>query len=217
MKDALFDPIGLIVIVSLLSLGPLLAVTATSFLKISAVLLILRNALGLQQVPPNMALYGMAMVMSVVVMGGTFYKSVDLFKIHGQWPNTGVEIIEGIERASPVLKDFMKSNCSPESVGSMFEIAKKFNAKYGGELVTPNDFVVIMPAFVISEISAAFKIGFAIYLPFLVIDLAVSCILMALGMMMVSPMSIALPLKILLFVSIDGWRKLLLALTNSYL
>jgi type III secretion protein R len=195
---------------------PLVAVTATSFLKISAVLMILRNAIGVQQVPSNIVLYGVAMVMSLIIMGPVFKQSGALFAPNGAMPENGTEIIQSIDRALPPLKVFLLKYTEPEYLDRFHAKAVKFQEKYGSAPVSKSDLFVLLPAFVASELADAFTLGVLIYLPFVVIDLAVSSILMALGMMMVSPMSITVPLKLLLFVAIEGWVKVFDGLIGSY-
>lgn len=211
------NPIGLIVTVASLSVLPLVAVSATSFLKISAVLLILRNAIGVQQVPSNMVLYGIAMVMSLLVMGPVLTDAGKRFAPDGRMPVTGVEVLNSINAAVPPFKKFMLANLNPTYLDSFHETAQRFQAKYEAPPVEKTDLFVVLPAFVASELSEAFRLGLYLYLPFVIIDLAVSSALMALGMMMVSPMSITVPLKIVLFVAIEGWAKVLQGLVNSYL
>lgn len=211
------NPIGLIVTVASLSLIPLVAVTATSFLKISAVLLILRNAIGVQQVPSNLVLYRIAMVMSFLIMGPVLKDAGQRFSPNGDMPVTGVEILTSINNAIPPFKEFMYKNTNPDYLESFHNTAVRFQEKYNAAPVSKADLFVIMPAFVASELTEAFKIGLYLYLPFVIIDLAVSSALMALGMMMVSPMSLTVPAKIILFVVVEGWAKVLQGLVNSYL
>lgn len=217
MVDQSINPIGLIVTVASLSVLPLVAVTCTSFLKISAVLLILRNAIGVQQVPSNMVLYGISMVMTLLVMGPILTDAGQRFAPNGQMPVTGVEVLESINSSVPPFKRFMLSNMNPDYLNSFHETAQKFQKKYNSPPVEKTDLFVVLPAFVASELSEAFRIGLYLYLPFVIIDLAVSNALMALGMMMVSPMSLTVPAKIVLFVAVEGWAKVLQGLVNSYL
>lgn len=215
--DQTINPIGLIVTVASLSLIPLIAVTATSFLKISAVLIILRNAIGIQQVPSNMVMYGIAMVLSLLIMGSVLKDAGNRFAPNGQMPVTGVEVLESINAAVPPFKQFMLQHTNPDYLQSFFETAQRFEQKYNSAPVEKDDIFVVLPAFVASELSEAFRIGLYLYLPFVIIDLAVSSALMALGMMMVSPMSLTVPAKIVLFVAVEGWAKVLQGLVNSYL
>lgn len=211
------NPIGLIVTIASLSLLPLVAVTATSFLKFSAVLLILRNAIGVQQVPSNMVLYGIAMVMSLLVMGPVLKDAGSRFAPNGQMPESGTEVLESINAAVPPFKTFMLANTDADYLQSFHETAERFQEKYNAPKVEKTDIFVVLPAFVASELADAFRIGLYLYLPFVIIDLAVSSALMALGMMMVSPMSLTVPAKIALFVAVEGWAKVLQGLVNSYL
>ena len=211
------NPIGLVVTVASLSVLPLIAVTSTSFLKISAVLLILRNAIGVQQVPSNMVLYGISMVMTLLIMGPVLTDAGQRFAPNGKMPVTGVEVLESVNEATPPFKGFMLKNLNPDYLEKFHQTAQQFQAKYNAPPVQKTDLFVVMPAFVASELSEAFRIGLYLYLPFVIIDLAVSSGLMALGMMMVSPNTITVPLKIILFVAVEGWAKILQALVNSYL
>lgn len=216
MQDTI-NPIGLIVTVASLSMMPLIAVTATSFLKISAVLLILRNAIGVQQVPSNMVIYGISLVMSLMIMGPILNEAGKRFAPNGQMPVSGTEVVEALYNATPPFKAFMLDHVNPDYLTSFHQTAQKFQEKYKAEEVSKDDLFVVLPAFVASELAEAFRIGLYLYLPFVIIDLAVSSALMALGMMMVSPMSITVPAKIILFVAIEGWSKIFQGLLNSYL
>ena len=211
------NPISLIITIASMAVLPLVAVTATSFLKISAVLMILRNAIGVQQVPSNMVLYGVAMVMSLIVMGSVFKEAGARFAPEGELPDTGAAIIESVDRALPPFKNFMLAHVDQDYHQSFYDMAVRFQMKYKAAPVYKNDLFVLLPAFVASELADAFILGVLIYLPFVIIDLAASSALMALGMMMVSPMSITIPLKILLFVAVDGWSKVFNGLMGSYL
>ncbi|EDM84585.1 MULTISPECIES: type III secretion system export apparatus subunit SctR [unclassified Limnobacter] len=215
--DQSINPIGLIVTIASLSVLPLVAVTATSFLKISAVLLILRNAIGVQQVPSNMVLYGISMVMTLLVMGSILTEAGQRFAPDGKMPVSGTEVLESINASVPPFKKFMLANVNPGYLNSFHETAQKFQKKYDAPEVEKTDLFVVLPAFVASELAEAFRIGLYLYLPFVIIDLAVSSALMALGMMMVSPMSLTVPAKIVLFVAVEGWAKVLQGLVNSYL
>jgi type III secretion protein R len=215
--DQTINPIGLIVTVASLSVIPLIAVTATSFLKISAVLIILRNAIGVQQVPSNMVMYGISLVLTLLIMGSVLKDAGNRFAPDGKMPVTGVEVLESINAAVPPFKQFMLQHTNPDYHQSFFETAQRFEQKYKAAPVEKTDLFVVLPAFVASELSEAFRIGLYLYLPFVIIDLAVSSALMALGMMMVSPMSLTVPAKIVLFVAVEGWAKVLQGLVNSYL
>ena len=179
--DQSINPIGLIVTIASLSVLPLVAVTATSFLKISAVLLILRNTIGVQQVPSNMVLYGISMVMTLLVMGSILTEAGQRFAPDGKMPVSGTEVLESINASVPPFKKFMLANVNPGYLNSFHETAQKFQKKYDAPEVEKTDLFVVLPAFVASELAEAFRIGLYLYLPFVIIDLAVSSALMALG------------------------------------
>lgn len=216
MGPETINPISLIVTVAALSLVPLIAVTATSFLKISAVLLILRNAIGVQQVPSNMVLYGISMVITLLVMGPVLQDAAQRFAPDGKMPENGSEIIFSIGSAIPPFKVFMLKHVNPDYHDNFYETSKRISKQYEAPELERNDLSVLLPAFVASELSEAFRLGLYLYLPFVIIDLAVSSALMALGMMMVSPMSLTVPAKILLFVAVEGWAKVFSGLISSY-
>ena len=210
------NPLGLIFFVSALTLLPLLFMLTTAFLKISMVLVIVRNAIGVQQVPPNMALYGIALAVTLFVMSPVFSKVYEV----GQQATAKDTTMQSFSETLPVivepLRQFMEKNAQEESKQFFLKMANRLWPKDYAAQASTSDLLIVTPAFVLSELKSAFEIGFLIYIPFLMIDLLVSNLLLALGMQMVSPMTIALPLKILLFVLIDGWGRLLEGLVLTY-
>ncbi|MFN7836289.1 MAG: type III secretion system export apparatus subunit SctR [Burkholderiaceae bacterium] len=217
MNNSFFDPILLALTLASLALIPLLVVTGTSFLKISSVLLILRSAIGVQQVPPNLVMYGISFVLTLFVMNPTLNKISESLMSNGKLPANSTALIERAPNIAVPIKEFMGRYIKQDYQDNFFDTAKKFQVKYGGPPVDRSDLAVMLPAFVVSELTAAFQLGLLVFLPFVIIDLVVSCILMALGMMMVSPQTLTLPLKIVLFVAIEGWSKTLQGLVLSYL
>lgn len=210
------NPMQLIVVLFCLSIMPLFAVMGTSFLKISIVLSMLRNALGIQQIPPNMAIYGLALILTLFTMAPVGFAIHD--NIKGQpidW--NSVDSLEQINSSviSP-YKDFLKKNTSEEQIKFFTQIGYKIWPKQYQTSLSPDSLLVMVPAFTMSQLIAAFKIGFLIYLPFVAIDLIVSNVLLAMGMMMVSPMTIALPFKLLIFILMGGWDKLIGQLMVSF-
>jgi type III secretion protein R len=210
------DPITLALALALLALLPTLVVCTTSFLKIAVVMSLLRNALGVQQIPPNIALYGLALILSAYVMapvGNRIYETT----VRQPGAMRSVEnLVEGVRRGAEPLREFMVRHSKPEQRDFFVRSAHKL---WGPELaadVKATDFLVVMPAFLVSEMTAAFQIGFLLFLPFIVIDLVISNILLAMGMMMVSPVTISLPLKLFLFVAVDGWSRLIHGLVLTY-
>ncbi|MCL8027684.1 flagellar type III secretion system pore protein FliP [Nocardioides bruguierae] len=204
------ESVALFVALTLLSLAPAIVLTTTSFTKILVVLGLTRNALGLQQTPPNQVLAGLALFLSLFIMAPVLsqmnetgvqpYMNGDL-TAQQAW-DTGIE----------PLRTFMLDNTEDEELATLTRVA-------GRELPSERADVpltTLIPAFVLSELKDAFIIGFIIFIPFLVIDLVVSGALMALGMMMMPPVMVSLPFKLLLFVLVDGWALIITALVQSY-
>ncbi len=211
------NPIMLALFLGALSLIPLLLIICTAFLKISMVLLITRNAIGVQQVPPNIALYGIALAATLFVMAPVAHeiqqRVIDnplqvgsLEKLQA----SATTVIQPIQR-------FMSRNTDPDVMAHLLDNTHRMWPADMAAKADRNDLLLAIPAFVLSELQAGFQIGFLIYIPFIVIDLIVSNLLLALGMQMVSPMTISLPLKLLLFVLVQGWSRLLDSLFYSYL
>ncbi len=211
-----FDPISLAVLLALLALLPTLVVVSTSFLKIAVVMSLLRNALGVQQMPPNLALYGMALILSVYVMAPVGMHMFDRLSSQPEPLKNVPALISNVREGAEPLRDFMLKNSRIEQRDFFMRTAQRMWGPRLSEGMTQSDFIVLMPAFIVSELTAAFQIGFLIYLPFVVIDLIVSNILLAMGMMMVSPVTISLPLKLFLFVMVDGWSRLIQGLVLTY-
>ena len=212
-----FSPSSTLLTVVLLALAPFVAVMVTSFTKIVVVLSLLRNALGLQQVPPNVVLNGLALVLSIYVMYpvgtemGARLQNVP--EIGGSTQN----LLKAADTAKEPLREFLIKHSRPVERGFFLKTAQKALPPAQAATLTERDFLVVVPAFTVSELSVAFEIGFLIFLPFLVIDLVISNILMAMGMMMLSPTTVSMPFKLLLFVLIDGWVKLTHGLILTYL
>jgi type III secretion protein R len=210
------NPLVLSTVVACMALVPLTVVMTTSFLKISIVSMLLRNALGVQQIPPNIAIYALALILSGYVMAPV---GKAIFEALAAQPNAMSSIslfYETVLKAAEPLRDFMLRNTESSQLDFFIETAQRMWPPSMTEQVGPRDFTVLVPAFMISELTSAFMIGFLIYLPFVVIDLVVQSVLLALGMMMMSPMTVSLPLKLLLFVMADGWTRLLHSLVLSY-
>lgn len=206
------DPVALTLFLGGLALLPLLMVCTTSFLKISVVLMIVRNALGIQQVPPGIALNGMALAATLFVMAPVFHQiSERLERVSA----AGRTTVRDLADAAEPLRDFMLANTLPERRDTFVQLARQQWRKTG-MVPEPRDYVVLIPCFVVSELELALKAGFVLYVPFVVVDLLLSNLLLALGMQMVSPMVVSLPLKLLLFVMLDGWTRLFDGLVRSY-
>jgi type III secretion protein R len=208
-------PIVLLIFLSVVTIAPFFAMLATSFVKIVIVLSITKQALGAQQVPPSMVIMGLSLILSIYVMypvGIEILNHQHWPKSNEQWNNPNSEAISNAIRAiKEPLKSFMIKNASQNNLNFFYELKKQQDPN-----VLSSDFIILLPSFVISELTRAFQIGFIIYLPFLVIDLVVSNILMALGMQMLAPASISFPFKILLFTMSDGWHLLSKGLVLIY-
>jgi len=211
------DPLLLAMFLGALSLMPMLLIVCTAFLKIVIVLMITRNAIGVQQVPPSMALYGVALAATLFIMAPVGYEiaqnvkasPVDLGSVQA-FQETGLSAIQP-------LRAFMSRNTDPDVLTHLLENTARMWPPEMAQATSRDDLILLIPAFVLSQLQAGFEIGFLIYIPFIVIDLIVSNLLLALGMQMVSPMTISLPLKLLLFVLVSGWSRLLDSLFLSYL
>lgn len=185
---------------AILSLAPALLMTLTSFTRIVIVLSFLRSALGTQQTPPNQVLVGLALFLTLFVMGPVF----DAINSGGLQPYLRGEIDyeDALERSAGPLREFMLRQTRERDLALFYEIAGL--ARPGSPEDVP--FRILMPGFLISELKSAFQIGFVLFVPFLVIDLVVASSLMSMGMLMVPPVMVSLPVKILLFVMVDGWH-----------
>ena len=199
-----------IIALTLLSVAPAIILTCTSFTKILVVLGLTRNALGLQQSPPNQVLAGLALFLSLFIMAPVLSQVNDAGVqpyLHGQ-KTTSQAWDDGIKP----LQSFMLDNTDDDELMLLTSVAKREKPKSRDDVPLST----LVPAFVLSELKDAFIIGFIIFIPFLVIDIVVSGALMALGMMMMPPVMVSLPFKLLLFVLVDGWALVIRALVGSY-
>jgi type III secretion protein R len=207
-----------------LSLLPYAVMLLTSYVKIVVVLSLLRNALGVQQSPPNQVLNGIALLMSIYVM---FPTGLAMYNAASKAINTNAptELFTGatapylmsvIDEGKEPLREFIERNSIGKHITGFYQLAyRSYPEEYRSSL-KQTDFLVLIPAFITTQLKAAFEIGVVIYLPFFVIDLVVSNILLAMGMMMLSPLTIALPLKLLLLVMVDGWTILIQNLVLTF-
>jgi len=216
MELTQFTPSSALVTVIVVALAPFVGVMVTSFTKIIVVLSLLRNALGLQQVPPNVVLNGMALVLTVYVMLPVGLEMAERASTVQNTMGSTQGLMDVADAAKEPMRDFLIKHSSPVQRTFFLKTAQKNLPPERAAKLTERDFVVAVPAFTVSELSAAFQIGFLIFLPFLVIDLVIANILTAMGMMMLSPTTISLPFKLLLFVLVDGWVKLTHGLVLSY-
>jgi len=213
------------VALSLLSLSPFIIMILTSFLKIVIVLSLLRSALGVQQAPPNQIINGVAFMLSLFIMYPTAAKMYDAAQdaLHSSKvpssllaEGSSTYIIETATHALGPLKEFLKKNSSVKHQALFYRIAYKGLSDEYREKLSPEDFMILVPAFITSQLKDAFEIGVLIYIPFFVIDLVTSNILLAMGMMMLSPVTISMPLKLFLLVMLDGWTLLIEGLVSTF-
>lgn len=197
-------------LMTLLTLLPAILLMMTSFARIIIVLSILRQALGTNQTPPNQVLLGLALFLTLFIMAPTFQEIND--EALQPYLNDQADFVQAFERAQVPLRRFML-NQTRESDIEMFAEIGGIETLEGPEQVPMQ---VLIPAFITSELKTAFQIGFLIFVPFVVIDLVVASVLMSMGMMMLSPMMISLPFKIMMFVLIDGWALILGTLASSF-
>jgi type III secretion protein R len=207
-------PAELVALVGLLALAPAALVTLTSFLKIAVVLSIARSALGAPQIPPGTAVTGLALGLSLLVMAPVAERAAALAAERpGEVGLAGATA--RLARAAGPVREFLSRFARPDDRAAFLDVARRLRGP-GGPAPEEDDLAVLAPAFVVSELRRAFVMGFAVFLPFLAVDLVVANVLLALGLTQLSPTSAALPFKLLLFVAVDGWRLLARALALSY-
>ncbi len=219
------DSFALIAVLVGLSLVPFVAMIATSYLKIVVVMQLIRNALGIQSIPPNMVINALAMILSFYIMAPVVSESWDLLRagLKDNKPEVLYQTDLAAKAAEP-FREFLVKQADERQVAFFARTAERLWAtadETTGEAVPATvdskSFFVLVPAFCVSELTRAFQIGFLVYLPFIAIDIIISNILLAMGMMMVSPVTISLPFKLLLFVMVNGWTLLIQGLVQSYI
>ena len=217
-------PVLLFIAVSALSLLPFIVLLMTSFVKISVVLSILKSALGASQIPPSQVITGLALILTLFVMAPTGER---MFR--AAEPELGrsanAELVSGqsleaigvaADKAKEPLREFLLRHCSARDRGQFHALSLRMRTPEERSGISDRDFLVLIPAFLSSELRRAFEIGFLLFIPFLVVDMVISNLLLALGMHMLSPTTVSLPFKLLLFVLADGWQLLLRGLVESY-
>jgi len=225
LSDNPDQPLILMFVLAALSLAPFVLIMVTSFVKISVVLSILRNAMGTQQIPPTQVITGLAFILTIYIMApvGIEIKNQagDLIdqktgKSLLSSANANV-ILEGAKRAAEPLRNFLVKHAHPEDRALFLDLARKQRKPEDRAGLTDKDLIILVPSFVISQLKEAFEIGFILFVPFIIIDMVVSNILLAMGMFMLSPVTVSLPFKLLLFILVDGWYLLARGLVIGYL
>lgn len=202
--------VQMVSLITVLSLAPSILMMMTSFTRIVVVLSFLRTALGTQQTPPNTVMVSLAMFLTLFIMTPTFQAAYD----EGIRPVMAGEVgeLDGFQKAAQPFKTFMLKHTREKDLTLFMNLSKTPKV----ESMADTPFQVVIPAFMISELQRAFEIGFLLFLPFLVIDMVTASILMSMGMMMLPPVMIALPFKIIFFVMVDGWYLVCGSLVQSY-
>ena len=217
--DLLGRPIVLVVALALVSLLPFVFMSVTAFVKISTVLQIMKSAIGAQNVPSNTVIMALAASLTLLAMapvGDKIWARASPMFEGKDVPDT-ITLVKGtIDAVREPMRDFLHDNASATERARFVQVAKESRPEADRDKVSDHDISVLVPAFVVTELTEAFALGFLIYLPFLIIDLVVSNILLALGMQMLNPTQVSLPFKLLLFVAIDGWGLLARALVAGY-
>jgi flagellar biosynthetic protein FliP len=201
----------LLALMTVLSVLPSLLLMMTSFVRVIIVLSILRQALGTGQTPPNTVLVGLALFLTFFIMTPVFD---EVYKNSlSPYMNATMPFEQALAKAEAPIRNFMMKQTREDDITMFMQIAQK------REINSPDDipFTTLMPAFLTSELKSAFMIGFMIYIPFVVIDLVVASVLMSMGMMMLSPMIISMPFKLMLFVLVDGWSLIMGSLASSFI
>ena len=200
----------ILLLMTVLTLLPGLLMVATSFTRIVVVLAILRQALGLQQSPPNRVLIGIALMLTMLIMRPVWQ---DIYQnAFKPFQNEEIGMEQALERAEIPLRAFMLAQIRENEMHQVLLIAKQPTTMQAEDV----PFDVLLPAFVLSELTTAFQIGFMLFIPFLIIDLVVASVLMSMGMMMLSPLIISLPFKLMIFVLADGWSMVTGTLASTF-
>lgn len=219
------QPLVLMIALAAMALSPFIIMLATSFVKLAVVFALLRNGIGTQQIPPNQIVTGLALILTVYVMmpvGQDAYRAASavLAKNTNQpflSQATMKVFLQAADLGKEPVRDFLTQHAHPQEMELFYNMSRELQHDPAmKDAIGKRDFLNIIPAFAVSELTEAFQIGFVLFLPFLVVDLIVANVLLALGMFQVSPVTIALPFKLLLFVLVDGWHLIIQGLVMSY-
>jgi type III secretion protein R len=207
-------PVSLVVVLALVGLLPFAFMALTSFVKIATVLQIVKGAIGADSVPSNAVVLALSAALTLIAMAPVGSRIADRLEPLLASPDTSALIPSAIEAVREPLREFLSRNASAKEKERFSRLAQR--GRPAGAPSSDTDLTVVVPAFLVTELLEAFTLGFAIYLPFLVIDLVVANVLVGLGMQMLNPNQISLPFKLLLFVAADGWGLLAEALITGY-
>ena len=199
----------MLVVMAMFSLLPFVFCCMTSFLRFVVVFAMLKTAMGTQQVPPAIVIIGLSIILTFYTMGSTFQKMYDMGSVPYQKQQN---MVAAIQEGSKPLKEFMLKQTRESDLEFFVELAHKTRPQ------SPDDLSIweVAPAYIVSELKTAFEISFVIFVPFIILDLVVANILLALGMFMLSPTIISMPFKLLIFIAVDGWALIVQGLVSSY-
>lgn len=217
------NPVVMVIVLAALGLAPFALMMLTSFVKISVVLSILRNAIGTQQVPPSTVITGLAFILSIFIMAPV---GRQMYEAAGVIPDTRdifseasvKTLFSAVQSGKEPLRKFLARHSHPPDRVLFMELSARLEKNNGGSnpQIDKDDFRVLIPAFATSQLKEAFQVGFLVFVPFLIVDMVVANILLSMGMSMLSPVVISLPFKLLLFVLVNGWYLLVRGLVLSY-
>jgi type III secretion protein R len=217
------NPVVMVIVLAALGLAPFVLMMLTSFIKISVVLSILRNAIGTQQVPPSTVITGLAFILSIFIMAPV---GRQMYEAAGAIPNTRdifseasvKTLFTAVETGREPLRKFLARHCHAQDRVLFLELAARLERNSGTEnpQIDKEAFQVLIPSFATSQLKEAFQVGFLVFVPFLIIDMVVANVLLSMGMSMLSPVVISLPFKLLLFVLVNGWYLVVRGLVLSY-
>jgi flagellar biosynthesis protein FliP len=208
--DDVVNVVKIVILMTVLTLAPAILIMMTSFTRIVVVLAFLRQALGTQQMPPNQLIIGLALFLTFFVMS-PFLNDINTKALQPYLKGTISQEVAGEETMKP-LRKFMFAQTRDTDLALFLRLGRVDQPKTRADVPS----LVLIPAFVISELKTAFEIGFIIYLPFIIIDMVVASVLMAMGMMMVPPIVVSLPFKLMLFVLVDGWQLIVGSIVKSF-
>lgn len=211
------NDVSLIAMLATAALLPFLVAVGTCYIKFTVVFTLVRNALGLQQVPSNMVINGISLILAFFVMQPIVTELYDAYAALERPPGSVVEIVQFLDTSLGSYKEYLVRHADPELL-RFFHHAQT-PGEVPAEMIDPQErsLLELLPAYALSELKDAFLMGFYIYLPFVIVDLVISSILLSLGMMMMSPVTVSAPIKLVLFVMLDGWAMLSTGLVKQYI
>ena len=212
------DPVSIFLVLTAMAVLPFAAMVVSSYTKISVVLGLLRQAIGVQQTPPNTVLSGIAVILSVYIMAPVLMQASDGLRLGGSTEATSnaQQLMRAADAAREPFRKFLDKHSDDRHKVFFIQAAGQIWPPEQAQLLKKTDLIVLAPAFLITELSAAFRIGFMLYLAFIVVDLVIANVLLAMGLSQVQSSNVAIPFKLLLFVVLDGWSKLVYGLVLTY-